>query len=438
MIRELHLKNFKSFTDATFNFVGKNNIPKKIIFLYGANGSGKTNFVEALDCLFETTRTLDTHKFIMDMFENNDSLKNIDDLKKALNYYSINHLIKENKTINSISNMYIDLSFSLLGKTGTYYIEFNDTQIVKEKLEYTLQKNKGIYFEKTHDIEKFNPYIFNLELQEELSTLAKKYWGKHSLLSILFYLTKEYSTDYISSRSDAQLQNILGYFNNITCHLKKHDTSQISLARFDSLLTSFTEDIIEQNEIPKLNTTERILNMYFPTLSNDIVNVYYKQEKTEDGKIKYSLYFKKKLTNTLVDIEYTNESEGIRQLLDLLPLFLGTSVNDAVIAIDEIDTGIHDLLVSNLIKKIVPIIKGQLILTTHNTMFIDDYDLRDSIYTINISNDFIKTITAITDSPFRIQKSSNTLTKYLKGEFGGTPIFNTNFDFPQIIDYINN
>ena len=85
------------------------------------------------------------------------------------------------------------------------------------------------------------------------------------------YLKNEYSKDYISSRSDIHLQIVLGYFNNITCHLKKHDTSQISLARFDSLLTSFTEDTIEQNEINKLKTTEKILNMYFSSLSRKLI-----------------------------------------------------------------------------------------------------------------------------------------------------------------------
>ncbi|MBO4456729.1 MAG: AAA family ATPase [Butyrivibrio sp.] len=436
MIREIHLKNFKSFTDATFNFVGKNNNPKKLILLYGANGSGKTNFVEALDCLTETTHTLNTHKIIMDMLEDNDSQKKIFDLKNMLYYYSIAHIIKEYKTINSSSNMSIEITFSLTGKIGSYYIEFNDSQIISEKLEYTIQKNKGIYFEKTINNERYNPTIFDIELQDELSTLSKKYWGKHSILSILFYLKNDYSNDYIKSHIDKRLQNVLGYFNNITCHLKKHDTSQVSLARFKSLLTSFTEGVIDLNEISKLETTEKIISMYFSSLSNDIESAYYKKEIIEDKKAKYSLYFKKRLSNTIADIEYTSESEGIRQLLDLLPLFLGTSVKDIVIAIDEIDTGIHDLLVSNLVKKIVPIIKGQLILTTHNTMFLDDYDLRDNIYTINISKDFSKTITAITDGPYRIQKSSNTLVKYLKGEYGGIPIINTDFNFDQIINFI--
>lgn len=51
MIREITLKNFKSFTDIHFNFLGKNKTPHKLVMIYGANGSGKTNFVELFQLL---------------------------------------------------------------------------------------------------------------------------------------------------------------------------------------------------------------------------------------------------------------------------------------------------------------------------------------------------------------------------------------------------
>lgn len=53
-----------------------------------------------------------------------------------------------------------------------------------------------------------------------------------------------------------------------------------------------------------------------------------------------------------------------------------------VVAIDEIDNGIHDILLKSLISNLAQNIDGQLIMTTHNTMFLEEYDLKDYVYFI--------------------------------------------------------
>lgn len=431
MIHEIHLKNFKSFTDSTFNFSGKNNQPKPIILLYGANGSGKTNFIDVFYCLSCTFDTLNSHNYFMQLLsENNPDIKQ-ERLNSIFSFYRIDNIIKRNKTVDSSSNMRIEISFSLFDKNGTYIIEFDDSQIVYEKLEYKLAKNKGTYYEISTDSEKFSGYVFHEEFLSELKELKKKYWGKHSIFSILTYMNQNYSKDFIQEGYIKSLKIVIDYFNNITCHLVEHRSERNSIGRFDSLVARFEEGIIEEADREKIDNTQDILNYFFTNLYHDINSVFYKTELSDNQKIKYTLYFRKNLSNSIVDINYKMESCGTQSLLRLLPFFIASTYN-VVVAIDEIDNGIHDLLLSELICRLLPLIKGQLIITTHNTTFMNNYNLRDYIYAIDISKDYQKTIVPFNDGEYRIQKSSNVVSNYMKGQFGGIPMINPNFDFDII------
>ena len=75
----------------------------------------------------------------------------------------------------------------------------------------------------------------------------------------------------------------------------------------------------------------------------------------------------KKINKKIVEVPFDLESTGTKKLLTLFPLFYSVAEGD-VVFIDEIDTGIHDVLFAHIIKNIVDTSKGQLIFTTHNTL----------------------------------------------------------------------
>ena len=78
----------------------------------------------------------------------------------------------------------------------------------------------------------------------------------------------------------------------------------------------------------------------------------------------------------MIDVKYDLESCGTLGLLELLPHFVAAN-HDTVAVIDEIDNGIHDYLLKELIESIAPCIHGQLIFTTHNMLFLENYDFKD-------------------------------------------------------------
>ena len=113
----------------------------------------------------------------------------------------------------------------------------------------------------------------------------------------------------------------------------------------------------------------------------------------------------------------------------LLGLFCGVTV-----VYDEIDDGIHDVLLKNIITSMMDQISGQLIITTHNTLLLESIDVR-SAYVIQV--DYMGNKVARCFDEFSIQNTNNARIKYLKGIFGGTPYID-GIDYDLIIEEIEN
>ena len=150
MFEYIKLKNFKSLKDVELNLLDKHNNPKKLILIYGENGIGKSNLASSFFMLSETLRTMDVRD-IMEAFlsEKIDDIKNKDKIQKFLKfrYKDLETIIKENKTVSSNEPMYVEFGFNIGGKRGIYLLETDNSQIIHERLEFTITKRKGIYFD---------------------------------------------------------------------------------------------------------------------------------------------------------------------------------------------------------------------------------------------------------------------------------------------------
>ena len=171
-----------------------------------------------------------------------------------------------------------------------------------------------------------------------------------------------------------------------------------------------------KKEEKKLNYTENILNSFFTTLYSDVKKVFYNREYKDD-KIQYRLFFKKQIYGQIKDIDFSLESTGTQKLLNLLPLLLISLNRDKVSAIDEFDSNIHDILIYNIISSMVNFIKGQLIITTHNTTLLETEIKKDYIYLFNIDSNGKKILIPITEYE-REHPNTNFRKRYLKGEYG--------------------
>ncbi|TVL54782.1 AAA family ATPase [Brachyspira hyodysenteriae] len=442
MFTYVKLKNYKSLVDFEVDLTSSKNNPKKMIIIYGENGAGKSNFIDAFFTLFDTLNTK-IYKTALDKFmsENSDDKKNKKELEfffnKVLkdNFKNLDTIIEKNKTIGSKDNMVLEFSFKLNGKNGIYHIETDNENIVKEKLEYVLDKNKTKYFELSINSKDnyINPSLFKSDKYlNEIKDLTDKFWGKHSFLSILLFEQEDKTTKYISKNINNNIFEVIKYFSSMSIHIKNGSNIEKGKISVDKKFISIMDNgSIKINEKEKLNHTEKILNNFFTAIYSDIKKVYYKTE-IKDDKLHYNLFIKKQIYGKIIDIDFKLESTGTQKLLRLFSLILSSMKKNNVVAIDELDSGIHDILTASILESLFNNIKGQFILTTHNTTILESDIKKECIYIFNIDSEGKKILIPITEYD-KEHPNINFRKRYLKGIYYGIPIV-SDIDFKDILE----
>ena len=201
MFTNVRLKNYKSLVDFNINLLQKKGAAKKAAIIYGENGVGKSNFASVFYTLCESMRTLSVRKAIQTFLEKRgDDVSPDESFIRALSnsLRDTESIVKNCKTIGSEDNMYLEFDFILGERTGNYLLEYDDTKIVHEKLEFVLNKNKCVLYDLTEKEKKFNNKIFiDNEYADEIKELVYKYDGKHSLLSIVVNEKEEKAEGYV-------------------------------------------------------------------------------------------------------------------------------------------------------------------------------------------------------------------------------------------------
>ncbi|WIH87356.1 AAA family ATPase [Brachyspira pilosicoli] len=437
MFTYVKLKNYKSLVDFEVDLTSSKNNPKKMIIIYGENGAGKSNFIDSFFTLFDTLNTK-IYKTAVDKFmsETSDDKKELEFFfNKVLkdNFKNLDTIIEKSKTIGSKDNMVLEFGFKLNGKNGVYYIETDNESIVKEKLEYVLDKNKTKYFELSNKDNYINSSLFKSDKYlNEIKDLVDKFWGKHSFLSILLFEQEDKSKKYISKNINNNIFEVIKYFSSMSIHIKNGSNIEKGKISIDKKFVSIMDNgSIKINEEEKLNHTEKILNNFFTSIYSDIKKVYYKTEEKDD-KLHYNLFIKKQIYGKIIDIDFKLESTGTQKLLRLFPLIISSMKKNNVVAIDELDSGIHDILTASILKSLFSDIKGQFILTTHNTTILESDIKKECIYIFNIDSEGKKILVPITEYD-KEHPNINFRKRYLKGIYYGIPIV-SDIDFKDILE----
>lgn len=443
MFTYIRLKNFRSFKDLSFNLQNKTKF-KKFALIYGENGMGNSNLSLGFVIFKELMETMHIRDFI-------EHILSIEDLKKlseldinddiALSHLKnqmqgIKGLINKYRTIDSDEPILLEYEFIINSKKGKYLVELGSDEVIHERLEYTLEKNKGIYFDLTPTQKKINNKIFsNAKTHTDILALINKFWGKHTLLAILLHEQDDKSQNYISNSLSKNFSILIKSFINVSYLTKLNKKEVGSITSTFDLEPNLEYGKINNKQITKLNTIEKVLSALFHSINSDNLYLYYKKERVNDTQIKYQLFIKKLIANKKLDIPFSLESTGNHQILSIFPFIL-SAISGGTVIVDEIDTGIHDLLFQKIIKEIYPILKGQLIITSHNTTLLEINEIRDNIYFIvedNTANKFIK---CTTDYSERTYQQNNMRKKYLNNSYGGIPAVDK-IGFNKLISILN-
>ena len=436
MFTYVKAKNFKSLKDIEFNLNKTKTKTNQFISIYGENGSGKTNIVELFKLLQQSTMSRATdiamNKMPKEFWKIQEEMS--DQLPTEIRQiFQLSFNLKEYRMLDEEEATEIEYGFKINNKDGFYYIKFND-EIIEEKLYYMAGKQRAYLFqinkENNKIIKNLNKNIFiNEKYNEELIDGIDKYWGKYTFLSLLSFETIEKNKDYIDNNISKNIIEVIDRIWLMTVHVDK-GALKIIPDGFVKVrkLNNIQKGIVKKDKLSEIKKYENVLNIFFTQAYADIKEVKYEINEKED-RIHYELYFNKMIGGQIKSIPSRLESDGTRRILNQFDTIIGSLLGETVI-IDEIDNGIHDVLMKNIIMSIKDEITGQLIITTHNTLLLEVLP-KENIYILSTDRNGNKTINSIKEYGIKIQKNNNARDLYFKGVFGGIPTTNY-IDFEEI------
>lgn len=436
MFTYVKAKNFKSLKDIEFNLNKTKTKTNQFISIYGENGSGKTNIVELFKLLQQSTMSRATdiamNKMPKEFWKIQEEMS--DQLPTEIRQiFQLSFNLKEYRMLDEEEPTEIEYGFKINDNDGFYYIKFDD-EIIEEKLYYMAGKQRAYLFqinkENNKIIKNLNKNIFiNEKYNEELIDGIDKYWGKYTFLSLLSFEAIEKNKDYIDNNISKNIMEVIDKIWSMTVHVDK-GALKIIPDGFVKVrkLNNIQKGIVKKDKLPEIKKYENVLNIFFTQAYADIKEVKYKINEKED-RIHYELYFYKMIGGQIKSIPSKLESDGTRRILNQFDTIIGSLLGETVI-IDEIDNGIHDVLMKNIIMSIKDEITGQLIITTHNTLLLEILP-KEYIYILSTDYNGNKTINSIKEYGIKIQKNNNARDLYFKGVFGGIPTTDY-IDFEEI------
>lgn len=383
--------------------------------IYGANASGKSNIIKAIDVL----RKIATGKFPK---RNTEPFKLIPQTGK---HSKIEIEFKANSSYYAYG-----VEFNIQGLREEWLYEINSRT---DKIVFTrLITNEGNVFdfgtiEGNDDTKQFVKFLSQGTPTDHsfLSEYVKRngqgldvikqasYWFSDTL-KIIFPETRYEGISFRAERDkDFQriFKSLLEVFNtgivDIRRTLVKKETVNLPTAVIDDILSSLKPEITSVISLPADD------EMYFFQLDTDGTPKIYKQQAIHKDINKEDTVF-----------DMREESDGSIRLLDFIPMLIDLQQNSSVYLIDEIDRSMHPMLSQKLLECYFSALAferdSQLIFTTHECNLLDLNLIRaDEVWFVEKDKNGASHLTSLAEYKPRedIRKG------YLQGRYGAIPFF---------------
>ncbi len=446
MLIGFKVKNFKSFNDMQhFSMVaGKTrNFPEhianinnlkilKFSSIYGANASGKSNLILAIDLgkklLLNNIQGLFSNQY----FRLNEKNKNIPsyfeyEIEKNNKLYSYGFEININKK-EIVSEWLIDMT-----KNREIVIFERDAikKTIKTNLKIKNKNDKSRFHVCIDDILNNNKIFFLTEMTRRIHMNDTKTFSfidfenvfnffENDLQLVLPYQKREIKFNYFSElKKDIKpLLKMLGLDIDdlLECESNMLEIKdRLSSSEYNRL--TFDINRIKNNS-SKFDITLRIENCIYTIKGND-------KNENLDVKVIKLLH-----NNSRAYFDTYEESDGTLRILELIDILLA---NDKVFVIDEIDRSLHPALTIRFINSFLKLLKNrntQLIITTHESRLLDYKFLRrDEVWFTNKKTDGATKLYSLEQFKDDARFDRKIDKAYLDGRYGAVPIF---IDFPEV------
>lgn len=376
----------------------------KLALIYGANASGKTTVLRALNFLGrlvsmpeeKKTDLLDFDPYLFDeSTPKQNSIISINFIQKKVRYY--------------------------------YQVEFNQKCVVKEVLDFYNPKKANVFTRTTDTTKQLSKITFGSKIKADTNfekvLVANTLWnntvfGGFLKTNIDIKEIKNaalWFSSYMSAiiTPDHSLKNYaLGRIQ--TAHLKKEDIVNI-LKKADFNIS----DIIIDEEEEEV-TEEIIKSLEKRNLPADFIAELKNKKKITS----IDLLFQHNLDNKVYTLPFEFESKGTQRYFGLAGV-LGLLIKEStMISIDELESSLHpDLYFHFLLSFLINAKKSQLIATTHNREIFNNKDLfrYDAIWFADKPKGATELYSLADFDTKVIRDTSSVYNAYKIGKLGGVP-----------------
>lgn len=398
----------------------------KSSFFFGANASGKSNFVRALDCMRRVT-LLGTGAV-----RHNDRFFRIDPAcKEKPGVFQIDFIAGQTIFSYGFAINYLTHEFCA---EWLYRLDSSE----KETCIFTREKGKQIITDlRLNRKSEFRFNIYCEDLKEDellLSEVGNKKIDEDSDLHD-FIAAYEWFENLIVVYPGSHARNKNDFFLNpasdtdsMAGMLRVFDTGIEEITKGKQLAEKAFSFLPEEVKADVLNDLEQTMRSKFQDGARCKIEIgdYQFEISIEDGEI-----VAEKIMldhgNSAELFELSDESDGTKRLFDLIPLY-EFGQKGKIVIVDELDRSFHSKLTEEYIKRFFEITEGktcQLICTTHDLNLMDLRILRqDEIWFVEREKDHSSRIYSLSDYKQRFDK--NILNDYLIGRYGAIPCFQDN------------
>ena len=367
-ISQIRIKNFKNIKFGCIRDLNYCEDQAALLGLFGPNGTGKTALVDACRLL----------KFVISGLRIPDQFTHVIGSEQESSELMFSFIFNQNEDPETPQNLVVEYVFKITkqqkflaspsGDGSGYQIKIFDEVIKISSPELPGYKQRKILIDSSKN-NSYTPLSLVMRftqhsplIDEELRNL--KYFAQNSALSAIF---NDRIMEILSKNK------LLKRTLSVIKHYGKSNLYVITTA--DQNLFSWSERTVPlQNKvqipfelIESINQSVTALNAVLQSLIPDITLQLTKKNITYDAKGREICNFDLYSIRNGIRIPLDFESNGIKKLLRILEMIICVyNRSDVTTIIDELDTGIFEYLLGELLTVIAEKGKGQLIFTSHD------------------------------------------------------------------------
>lgn len=390
-LKKIKINNLKNILSSEIEF--EKNEYKSVTGIYGSNGSGKTAVIDSIDIL---KRILSGNSIKIPFYYVNVAEKKLK-LTYTLEYDNKDQLMEIVYAIefSKVNNVVIFSKESLTCKENgeiTHTIKIDRMAssvkrgVIIDKKEYdeSLFNFEKLVNRHSVSIEKSNSLIFG-KLYECFNDNKKQEW----FIDIVehFFIYAKFQMFVIKMKESSKISAN----DEILFHVSIQDENSVTVGiQYCNLLA---DNPIEKEHIQDFKTAisqcNKILSVIIPDFEIR-VNESEGEVFDQRGKVCKNVSFDSIRGKNVIPLVY--ESDGIKKLVSIVSSLISCYNNKStLVAIDELDGGVYEYLLGQIVQVISNNGKGQLIFTSHNLRVLEVIDYNSIVFsTLNPKNRFIK------------------------------------------------